>query len=155
VPTTAADEVVRQALEAQGGLESWQRVAFVTATVDLNGVVWEAKTRDHPLPRYASRSRQATNGRRSLRSASASDGPSKVGRAHQSGRGLLSPYWGTTRQRPAQNRVRSKDPDHRSSSDGEPRESLIINGQSSDTQPKPRLRRPDAVARTSRAVRAC
>ena len=50
MPTKTADKVVRQALEAQGGLESWQRVAFVTATVDLNGVVWEAKTRDHPLP---------------------------------------------------------------------------------------------------------
>ena len=51
MPTKTADKVVRQALEAQGGLESWQGVAFVTATVDLNGVAWEAKTRDHPLSR--------------------------------------------------------------------------------------------------------
>ena len=51
VPTKTADEVVRLALEAQAGLESWQRVASVTATVDLNGVVWEAETRDHPLSR--------------------------------------------------------------------------------------------------------
>ena len=61
MPTKTADEVVRLALEAQGGLESWQRVAFVTATVDLNGVVWGVSATPTRM-----RSRPTTGSRRSI-----------------------------------------------------------------------------------------
>ena len=45
-----SDEVLRAALEAHGGVARWRRITFVTANVAFDGVVWDAKTREHPLP---------------------------------------------------------------------------------------------------------
>jgi hypothetical protein len=42
------NDTVRAALAAHGGLDRWSGVAFVTAQVELDGIVWEAKTRDNP-----------------------------------------------------------------------------------------------------------
>ncbi|MFI9382073.1 hypothetical protein [Kutzneria sp. NPDC052558] len=43
------DLALRAALDAHGGLARWRQIAFITANVAFDGVVWDAKTRDHPL----------------------------------------------------------------------------------------------------------
>lgn len=44
-----SNDALRAALAAHGGLARWRRIAFITATVAFDGVVWDAKTRDYPL----------------------------------------------------------------------------------------------------------
>ncbi|MEZ0091838.1 hypothetical protein [Streptacidiphilus sp. EB129] len=46
-----ANEVVRAALKAHGGLDRWRDVAYVSADVAFDGLAWDAKTRQHPLSR--------------------------------------------------------------------------------------------------------
>jgi hypothetical protein len=42
-------ELLAAALDAHGGLGRWRDVAFLTARVRIRGVVWDVKTREHPL----------------------------------------------------------------------------------------------------------
>lgn len=45
-----SDDVMRAALKAHGGLDRWRNVAYVSADVAFDGVAWNTKTREHPLP---------------------------------------------------------------------------------------------------------